>query len=102
MIHYWGAAAIVQRIGLSRHSAKRLPLIMAQSGLPAFLRRSPGHQAPVWYASETMISLWEMSRGKQAVEQVIGELESGLRYNAGRWRERREVKGRPQARKQVA
>ena len=39
--HYWGAKAIMARIGLRDH--RRLPYWIRRHSLPAFLRRDPFH-----------------------------------------------------------
>ena len=63
MTHYWGAKAIVERIGL--RDATRLPHLIKQCGLPAFLRRTPGHLRSCYYANESMITAWELAKGLQ-------------------------------------
>lgn len=68
MIHYFGAKAIVARLGLKDH--RRLPVLITKWAVPAFLRHQPGHQGLRYYASEAMLIAWELSRAKQCYEQL--------------------------------
>ncbi len=61
MTHYGGAKAIVERIGLC--DATRLPYLIKRGGLPAFLRRDPGHTRNTYYMSENMVTVWEIAKG---------------------------------------
>jgi hypothetical protein len=80
MTHYWGAKAIVQRIGL--RDATRLPDLIKRWGLPAFLRRTPGHLRSCYYASESMIATWELAQGLRYRQILLAKEEE--RETAGR------------------
>ncbi len=71
---YWGARAIVKRIGL--RDATRLPDIIKQEGLPAFLRRAPGHPRNTYYASESMITSWEIAKGRCYRQTLMAKAEA--------------------------
>jgi hypothetical protein len=68
MIHYFGAKAIVQRLGWKDH--RRLPWLIRTWGVPAFLRRQPGRSYTCYYASEGMLCAWELTKAKQCYEQL--------------------------------
>jgi hypothetical protein len=74
MTHYWGAKAIVQRIGL--RDATRLPHLIKRWGLPAFLRRAPGHLRNTYYISESAITAWEIARGMQHRQILLAKEEA--------------------------
>lgn len=72
MTHYWGAKAIVKRLGL--RAANRLPELIRRDGVPCFLRSDP--RCPwrhTYYASESMITAWELSRGMANRERLRRE-----------------------------
>jgi hypothetical protein len=71
MTHYWGAKAIVERIGL--RDARRLPFLIKRFGLPAFLRRAPGHCRNTYYISESAVTTWEIARGMQYRETLLAK-----------------------------
>jgi hypothetical protein len=71
MTHYWGAKAIVQRIGL--RDARRVPYLIKRFGLPAFLRRAPGHCRNTYYISESAVTTWEIARGMQYRETLLAK-----------------------------
>ncbi len=71
MIHYFGAKAIVQRLGLKDH--RRLPWLIKKWGVPAFLRREPGHPGLRYYASESMLAAWELVKAKQCYEELTAK-----------------------------
>jgi hypothetical protein len=75
MHHYWGAKAIVQRLGLK--GADRLPHLKLRFGVPCFLRSDP--RCPwrrLYYASESMIAAWELAKAKADNERLRAELEA--------------------------
>lgn len=74
MTHYWGAKAIVERIGL--RDATRLPHLIKRWGLPAFLRRTPGHCRNTYYSSESAITAWEIARGLQHRQILLAKEEA--------------------------
>jgi len=76
MTHYFGAKAIVQRLGLKDH--RRLPQLIRKWGLPAFPRRQPGHPGLRYYASESMLVAWELTQAKKCYEDLIAK-ENGQR-----------------------
>lgn len=80
MTHYWGAKAIVERIGL--RDATRLPSLIKRWGLPAFLRRAPGHLRNTYYSSESAITAWEIARCLQHRQILLAKEEE--RGTAGR------------------
>lgn len=71
MNHYWGAKAIVERIGL--RDARRMPYLIKRWGLPAFLRRAPGHLRNCYYISESAVTTWEIARGRQYRETLLAK-----------------------------
>lgn len=71
MTHYWGAKAIVERIGL--RDTRRLPFLIKRFGLPAFLRRTPGKLRSCYYTSEAAITAWELARGMQQREILLAK-----------------------------
>ena len=71
MMHYWGAKAIVERIGL--RDSRRLPYLIKRFGLPAFLRRAPGHLRNTYYISESAVTAWEIARGMQYRETLLAK-----------------------------
>ena len=71
MQHYWGAKAIVERVGL--RDTRRLPFLIKRFGLPAFLRRSPGKLRSCYYTSESAITAWELARGMQQRETLLAK-----------------------------
>ncbi len=70
---YWGAAAIVKRIGL--RDPRRVPYLIKRWGLPAFLRRDPGHPRNTYYASESMLATWEIARAMHYRESLTRKSE---------------------------
>jgi hypothetical protein len=74
MMHYWGAKAIVQRIGL--RDARRVPYLIKRFGLPAFLRRDPQHLRNTYYSSEGLILAWELVRAKHYRETLLAKEEA--------------------------
>lgn len=81
MTHYWGAKAIVERIGL--RDPRRLPFLIKRWGLPAFLRRAPGHCRNTYYTSESAVTAWEITMSKQYRETLLAK----EREREGRGRE---------------
>jgi hypothetical protein len=61
MQHYWGAPAILERIGLSQRSNRLLPRLILTLGIPAYLRRKPGHYHKAYYSNEILLTHWELS-----------------------------------------
>lgn len=75
MTHYWGAKAIVERLGLRR--ASRLPELKLRLGVPCFLRSDP--RCPwrrIYYASESMLTAWELAKARADNERLKGELDA--------------------------
>ncbi len=69
MEHYFGARSIMGRIGYRDH--RRLPWIIRQTALPVYRRPDPKHTFRwVYYASESMIQLWETARAKCCYEEL--------------------------------
>lgn len=71
MTHYFGAKAIVTRLGWK--DPRRLPWLIKKWGLPAFPRRRPGRAYICYYASEAMLCAWELARAKQHCEQLLAK-----------------------------
>ena len=81
---YWGAAAIAERIGLSRKSKSHIQRYIRDQGLLCYKRRMPGRINRVLYASEPMIERWEVAKGLLHREQAIEARNGGYdkRYKA--------------------
>ena len=73
MKHYWGAKAIVERIGL--RDPRRVPYLIKRYGLIAFLRRDSDHIRNTYYASESMIATWEIVRAMHYRETLTRKSE---------------------------
>jgi hypothetical protein len=74
MTHYFGAKAIVERLGLKR--AGRLPELKLRLGVPCFLRSDP--RCPwrrLYYASESMIAAWELAMARADLERLRSKQE---------------------------
>ena len=82
VVHYWGAQAILERIGYSKRSL--LPDLIAKYGLPVYLRKRAGPLRPCYYSNEAMILSWELSRASLQREQLVANLSRGVdrRYKA--------------------
>jgi hypothetical protein len=75
MQHYFGAQAIVKRLGLK--CASRLPELKLRLGVPCFLRSDP--RCPwrrLYYSSESMIAAWELAKAKADNERLRTEQEA--------------------------
>lgn len=84
MIHYWGTKAILERVGLSPGNFKRFPELRERYGFPCFRKKRPGTKVLVYYASEAMISQWELAAAKNDIEEVRGEVASGMDRRSAR------------------
>jgi len=73
-LHYWGAKAIMARIGLKDHRC--LPYWIQKHCLPAFLRRDPPHPRNTYYTSERLILLWELTFAKHYREELVAKDEA--------------------------
>jgi hypothetical protein len=72
MIHYWGAQAIVQRIGL--RDARRVAELVRTVGLPAFLRRDPKRPCcRKYYSDEALMSSWLLARATVWRQELIAK-----------------------------
>jgi len=72
MRHYWGARAIVARLGWKQ--ANRLPELKRRLGVPCFLRPDP--RCPwrrLYYASESMIAAWELAMAQADLQRLRAE-----------------------------
>jgi hypothetical protein len=78
MQHYWGAKAILERVGFSPTSFSRFPQLKRDHQIPGFMRRKPKSFRTMYYASEAMIIGWEMAKSKQCHEQLCAELAAGV------------------------
>ena len=68
---YWGAKAIVERIGL--RDSRRLPFLIKRWGLRAFLRRAPGHCRSCYCVSESAVTAWELAGAMQYRETLLAK-----------------------------
>ena len=57
------------RIGLKDY--RRLPHWIRRHGLPAFLRRDPGHLRNTYCSSEELILAWELGRAKHYRKELM-------------------------------
>ncbi len=74
MQHYFGARAIVERIGYKR--PEQLPRLRARYGVPCFLRADPRNsKRRLYYASEAMIVAWELARASLELQAWIAKRE---------------------------
>jgi hypothetical protein len=72
MQHYWGAKAIVERIGYK--APNRLPDLILLYRVPAYKRPNPRNPTNlIFYSNESLISLWEINRASMYYEHVVGE-----------------------------
>jgi hypothetical protein len=70
MIHYWGAQAIVQRIGL--RNSDRISKLIRNTGLPAFYRRDPKRPCcKTYYSDEAMITAWLLQRARDHRQERV-------------------------------
>ena len=86
MEHYWGAKAIVQRLGYRDH--RHLATLKLKHDLPAFLRPDP--RCPwrrLYYSNESLLTLWELAKSKADTERLWAEQEA--KAEAKRLRHRR-------------
>ena len=69
---YWGAKAIVERIGLKDH--RRLPYLIKRQALPAFLRHDPKHSTRrSYYSDESLISRWLVMKANVYREELLAK-----------------------------
>lgn len=69
--HYWGAKAIVQRLGLK--SPARLPDLIKHQSFPAYRRRLPGRSTSPYYSNSDLVLRWELSKASHYREQLLAE-----------------------------
>lgn len=100
MVHYWGAAAICERIGLG--TPAYLPVLRQRFGVPCFLRRKPKSPRNCYYASENMILAWELGRSKAELEAYNAVHPLGPDNGRRRYDERKRALDRPRRTEQVA
>lgn len=80
MIHYWGAKAIVERLGLK--DARRLPVLIKRQSLPAYRRRMPGKARTPYYSNSDLILRWEMAKAMAEREHLIAKTEEQASFAA--------------------
>ena len=69
MTHYFGAKAILERLGY-KHTAG-IGKLKIRHGLPCFLRADPRNSfRKVYYASEQMILAYELARAKLDTDRL--------------------------------
>lgn len=74
MFHYWGAKAIVARLGYKTPSA--LADLKIRHGLPCYLRADPRNSfRKIYYASEQMILAWQLAKAKLDTDRLIAKRE---------------------------
>jgi len=72
MTHYWGAKAILQRLGFSPKSYRIFPELIERHQLPCWPRRHGGWRW-AYYSNDDMIVRWEMAHAKQSWERIVAE-----------------------------
>jgi hypothetical protein len=73
MQHYWGAKAILARIGLKAN--QHFPAVVLRYSLPVVKRPNPKHPSTLIYvASEAAIAKWELSQAQLLHERLKTEL----------------------------
>ena len=81
--HYWGAKAIMARIGLRDH--RRLPYWIRRHSLPAF-DEYPFTPRNTYYSSEPLILAWESLKAKYCREELIRKQdEKPLSHRLPQW-----------------
>lgn len=71
MNHYWGAKAIVERLGLK--DARRLPALIRRQSLPAYRRRMPGKARTPYYSNSDLILRWELANAMAERERLMAQ-----------------------------
>ncbi len=67
MIHFWGAAQIAERLGY--RNIKSFYRAYYRGQIPAYRRRDPRNpKRLIWYSSEAMVLLGEMTMAKRQFE----------------------------------
>ena len=81
---YWGAAAIMERIGYSRASRTKLPDLIIRLSLPVYRRRKPHTLHQSYYISEPLLLAWEAAMGSQHRLDILKHRNNGTdrRYKA--------------------
>ena len=81
---YWGAAAIMERIGYSRGSRPNLPEIIEREGVPVKRRRKPGTFCHTYYTDEDLIQRWQLAQAKLYRDHILQCKAAGIdrRYKA--------------------
>ena len=102
MLHYWGAEAICERLGLSPRASKRLPDYIKRYGVPAYKRKHGHRLVREYYASEGSIQAYELSRAKLYREELIAQDERKRSEQGKRQLTYDDPIGRAQARSEVA
>ena len=73
MDHYWGAKAIVERLGLK--DARRLPVLITRQSIPAYRRKMPGKARVPYYSNSDLILRWELAEAMAERERLIAKQE---------------------------
>jgi len=69
MTHYWGAKAIVERLGYKNPSS--LYDLKRRVGAPCYIRADPRNpRRRMQYASEAMILAWELARSRLDTDRL--------------------------------
>ena len=71
VMHYWGAEAIVVRLGWQPSTGRHLLELRRRHGIPCWKRKMPSHPRLTYYASEAMLLSWELSNAKLDFERLI-------------------------------
>ena len=80
---YWGAQAIVNRLGLRDKTKIRTYIL--RDGLPAFLRQEPRNPLrKSYYSDETLISAWLMAKAIDYRNELKAQAEQETASKADR------------------
>ena len=81
---YWGAAAILERLGYSGASAPNIRDIISRECLPVWTRRKPRTLHKTFYTDELVIQRWQLARASEYRTHLLSCRAAGLdmRYKA--------------------
>jgi hypothetical protein len=80
MQHYWGAKAILERIGYSPKSYRRFPLMVLHHRIPCYLKQDPQHKRPMYYTNEALIVAGDLQKAKQHYEETKAKYGAGSEF----------------------
>ncbi len=74
--HYWGAKAILTRLGWKPGTSTRFREIVRRYGIPTWPRVDPHNKFKrTYYASENTLTAWELANAKLYRESLLAEQE---------------------------